>query len=90
MINNETAKKWAERYLNSEEGKIETERINKEVINHMLFGKPTRYLNEDLLDEMDSFTKVEKLSIEEITARFGDLLTEKDIENLIKLRDGKY
>lgn len=80
------AEKWAEEYLNSEEGKKETEKLNKETIDYIIFGKPTRYLNEELLDEMDSFIKVEKLSVEAIVDRFGDLLTEKDILKLIKNR----
>ena len=88
MRTKQLAEKWAEEYLNSEEGKKETENLNKETIDYIIFGKPTRYLNEELLDEMDSFIRVEKLSVEEIVERFGDLLTEKDIENLIKLRDG--
>lgn len=50
-----TAKEWAEGYLNSEEGKQEIERINKEAIDYMLYGIPTSYLNEDLLDEMKNF-----------------------------------
>ena len=53
--NAKTAKEWAEEYLNSEEGKLEIERINKEAIDYMLYGIPTSYLNEDLLDEMKNF-----------------------------------
>lgn len=53
--NAKTAKEWAEEYLNSEEGKLEIKRINKETIDYMLYGIPTSYLNEDLLDEMKNF-----------------------------------
>jgi hypothetical protein len=53
--NAKTAKEWAEECLNSEEGKQEIERINKEAIDYMLYGIPTSYLNEDLLDEMKNF-----------------------------------
>lgn len=81
------AKEWAEKYLNSEEGKKETERLNKEALDYMIFGYPTKYLNEELLDDMNSLLKIEELSVEEIIVRFGDLLPYKDIENLYKLRD---
>ena len=53
--NAKTAKEWAEEYLNSEEGKLEIKRINKETIDYMLYGTPTSCLNEDLLDEMKNF-----------------------------------
>lgn len=53
--NIKTAKEWAEEFLNSEEGKLEIERINKEAIDYMLYGIPTSCLNEDLLDEMKNF-----------------------------------
>lgn len=55
LIDYQTAKEWAEEYLNSEEGKLEIERINKEAIDYMLYGIPTSYLNEDLLDEIKNF-----------------------------------
>ena len=55
----ETAKKWVEKVLNdykqTEEYKIETARINQEVLDYMLYGKPTRYLNEKLLDEIKNY-----------------------------------
>lgn len=57
MKNKELAEKWAEEYLNSEEGKKETARINQEVLDYMLYGKPTRYLNEELLDEIKNYGK---------------------------------
>ena len=88
MGNKITAKKWVEGYLNSEEGKRDTEKINKDFVDYIIFGKPTEYLNEELLDEMASFVKIEELSVKEIVERFGNLLTEQDIENLKKLRDG--
>ncbi|HSE99934.1 MAG TPA: hypothetical protein VLA48_03475 [Nitrososphaeraceae archaeon] len=81
------AKEWADKYLNSEEGKKETKRLNKQALDYMIFGYPTKYLNEELLDDMNSFLRIEELSVEEIIVRFGDLLTDKDIENLKRLRD---
>lgn len=80
------AKQWAEEYLNSEEGKAETEKWNKEAISYMLLGKSTTCLNEELLDDISSFIKVEELSVEQIVERFGNLLTEKDIDNIKKMR----
>lgn len=65
------------------------EKLNKEALDYMIFGAPSRYLNEALLDEMKSFIKIDYLSVDEIVDRFGELLTEKDIENLKKLRGGK-
>lgn len=53
----ELAKKWAKEWLNSEEGKAETEKWNKEAIDYILLGKPTSCLNEELLDEMREFIK---------------------------------
>lgn len=53
----ELAEKWAEEYLNSEEGKTETARINQETLDYMLYGKPTTYLNEELLDEIKNYGK---------------------------------
>lgn len=47
--------KWVEAYLNSEEGKKEKVRLDKELKDYILFGKPTRYLNEELLDEMKEY-----------------------------------
>jgi len=85
--NIKTAKQWAEDYLNSEEGKAETEKWNKEAISYILLGKSTTCLNQELLDDISSFIKVEELSIEQIVERFGDLLTEKDIENIKKMRN---
>lgn len=87
MMSKEIAKKWAEDYLNSEEGKKEVEKINKEALDYLIFGEPTRYLNEELLSEMNSFVKIEELSVKEIVERFGYLLTEEDIKNLKKLRN---
>ena len=53
------AEKWAEAYLNSEEGKKEKARLNKEIEDYLLFGKPTRYLNEELLNEMKEYVSKE-------------------------------
>lgn len=81
----EIVQKLVEGYLNSEEGKKETEKLNKEALDYMIFGSPSRYLNEALLDEMNSFIKTEELSVDEMVERFGDLLTEKEIVHLTKI-----
>ena len=65
------AEKWAEDYLNSEEGKVEIARINQEFLELMVYG---------------SVTVTEELSVKEIIERYKGFLTEKDIENLNKLR----
>jgi hypothetical protein len=78
-----TAKQWAEDYLNSEEGKAETARINQETLDYMLYGKPTRYLNEQLLGEMkDYIIKTEELSADEIVEKYKGLLSDKEIKHL--------
>jgi len=80
-----TAKQWVEAYLNSEEGKAEMAKLNQETLDYMLYGKPTRYLNEELLDETGSFVKIKELSVEEIVDKYREFLTETDVENLKKL-----
>lgn len=75
-----TAKQWVEDYLNSEEGKAETAKINKEVFDYMLYGKSTRYLNETLLDEMNDY--IIEISADEIIERYKGLLSEKEIKDL--------
>jgi hypothetical protein len=55
-----TAKEWAEEYLNSEECKLELEKLNKEAIDYMLYGKPTSCLNEEFLDELKDYCDIEK------------------------------
>ena len=57
VLNKKLAEKWAEEYLNSEEGKKETEKLNKEAMDYILYGKPTSYLNEQLLDEIRDYEK---------------------------------
>jgi len=77
------AEKWAEDYLNSEEGKAETAKINKEVFDYMLYGKSTTFLNEELLDEMNDYIiETEELSSDEIIERYKGLLSEKEIKDL--------
>jgi hypothetical protein len=76
---------WAENFLNSEEGKLEKEKLNQEFKDYILFGKSTRYLNEPLIDEMDGFITTKEMTIEEIVERFS--LSDKEKEDLIKLRD---
>ena len=84
--NKELAQKWAQVYLESEEGKLETERIHKEAVDYIIFGTKTSYLNEELLDEMGEFVKVKEFSLEDIINRFGEYLTE---EQLKQIRNGK-
>lgn len=66
----ELAEKWAEEYLNSEEGKAETARINQEFLELMVYG---------------TITVTEELSVDEIVERYKEFLTETDIKNLKKL-----
>lgn len=73
MRTKQLAEKWTEEYLNSEEGKAETAKTNKEFLEMMLYG---------------TITVTEELSVNEIVERYKEFLTEKDIENLNKLRDG--
>ena len=49
------AKQWANNLLNSEDIKIELEKLNKEALDCILTGKPTSYLNEQLLNEIKNF-----------------------------------
>ncbi len=53
----ELAKKWAKEYFNTEEGKAEIEKWNKETVEYMILGKPTSCLNEELLDEIKNYGK---------------------------------
>jgi hypothetical protein len=53
----ELAKKWAKEYFNTEEGKREMEKWEKEAIEYMTLGKPTSCLNEKLLDEIKNYGK---------------------------------
>jgi hypothetical protein len=60
--------------------------------NFFLYGTSTVRLNSETLKdicEYDGVLKVEELTVEQIIDRFGDLITEKDIENLNKLRNGQ-
>lgn len=58
---------------------------NEELLNFCLFGRTQPFISPKNYET----TKVEKLSIEEIIVRFGDLLTDKDIENLKRLNYDK-
>lgn len=49
------AEQWANSILNSKDIKIELKKLHKEVLEYMLCGKPTRYLNEQLLYEIKNF-----------------------------------
>ena len=80
-----TAKKLAEDYLNSEEGKLEKVKMDREFMEFFLYGSPTTYFNNEVLKELceyDGAIKVEELSVEQIIERFGDLLTEKDLKEI--------
>ena len=57
LENIKTAKQWVEEYLNSQEGKKETEKFNQEAMDYILYGKPTSCLNEQLLDEIRDYVK---------------------------------
>lgn len=45
----------AQDFLNSEEGKEEVAKLNKEFQDFIVYGTPTRYLNEDLLTEIKNY-----------------------------------
>ncbi len=73
----EKARQWAEEYLNSEEGKKEIEKWNKEAIEYIILDKPTSCLNEELLDEIYTFAELETFTKEQIIKKFGHLLKKK-------------
>ena len=60
--NRERAEKWAQAYLNSEDGKIDRAAWNEELKNFILYGKPTdgifRHMKFDTREEMELFNKV--------------------------------
>ena len=49
------AEKWAEEWLNSEDGKLEIEKLHKESMDFILYGKLTSYLDERLLEKIKNF-----------------------------------
>lgn len=90
------AKKWAtemlESYMLTDEYKKEKAEMDRELKEFILYGKDTTWFNNKLLkeaSEQDFLIKTEKMSVEQIIERFGDSLTEKDFENIEKLRDDK-
>lgn len=52
-----TAKKLAEDYLNSEEGIAEKEMWDKELQEFILYGTPTKHLNDELITEIINYGK---------------------------------
>jgi len=95
-VSKESAKRWADKiiedYKKTEEYQKEKAEIDEEFKNFFLYGTSTVRLNSETLKEICEYNgviKVEELSVEQIIDKFGDLITEKDIENLKKLRDGK-
>lgn len=55
MRTKEIAERMAQDFLNSEEGKEEVAKLNKEFQDFIVYGTPTRYLNEDLLTEIKNY-----------------------------------
>lgn len=51
----EIVERMAEDFLNSEEGKEEIAKLDKEFQDFIVKGAPTRYLNEDLLKEIKDY-----------------------------------
>jgi len=89
-MNKKTAEIFAEEYFKSDDYKLEKVKMDREFMEFFLYGSPTTYFNDDLLKEIcehDGAIKVEELSVEQIIERFRDLLAEKDIENIKKMKD---
>lgn len=91
------AKKWAtemlENYMLTDEYKAERAEMEQELKDFVLYGRNTTWFNNELLkeaSEQDYLIKTEELYVEQIIERFGDSLTEKDIDNINNLRDGKH
>ncbi len=91
----ESVEKWAqdivESYMLTDEYKAEKAEMDRELKDFILYGRNTTWFNNELLkeaSEQDYLIKTEELSIEQIIERFGDSLTEKDIENINNLRNG--
>lgn len=51
------AKKIVSEYNKTDEGKKESQELLQEALDYMLYGKPTRYLNEELLNEIKNYGK---------------------------------
>lgn len=83
------AKKLASEYLNSEEGKEFTARMNREFIDYAVLGQPLHFLNGEVVDELlawpDSVLITEKYTLEEIIEKFNP--SEKTIEAIKKIQN---
>ena len=55
MRTKEIVERMAQDFLNSEEGKEEVAKLDKEFQDFIVYGTPTRYLNEDLLTEIKNY-----------------------------------
>lgn len=53
--------KFIESFLNSEEGKEEIAKLNQEAEDFIAHGTPTRYLNENLLEEIKNYGNSDRL-----------------------------
>ena len=60
-VTKESAKRWANKiiasYRETEEGKKEIAEMNKELEDFVLYGKPTTWFNNELLQEIKDFNK---------------------------------
>jgi hypothetical protein len=79
----EYAKKWAEKvledYMKTEQYQKEKAEIEKEFKNFIIYGTPTTWFDDEVLQEI----KTEYLDVETIIERYP--LTDKEIEDLRKL-----
>jgi len=51
------AEKWAEEYMQTEEGIAEKEMWDKELQEFILYGTPTKHLNDELITEIINYGK---------------------------------
>lgn len=60
-VTKESAKRWANKiidsYRESEEGKREIAEMDKELEDFILYGKPTTWFDNELLQEIKDFNK---------------------------------
>jgi hypothetical protein len=79
----EYAKKWAEKvleeYKKTETCQKEKAKMDEEFKNFVIYGTPTTWFNDEVLQEI----KTEYLDVETIIERYP--LTDKEIEDLRKL-----
>lgn len=79
-------------YMLTDEYKKEKAERDTELKDFILYGRDTTWFNNEFLkeaSEQDFLIKTEEMSVEEIIERFGNVLTEVDIENIKKLRDAR-